>query len=71
MSVSGIAEALEQEQSMISHNLRPLVRCGFVQVESKGKERIYHLNRDTFEALLAVVENHAKRYCPTGGRCQP
>lgn len=70
MSVSDIAEALEQEQSMISHNLRPLVRCGFVQVESKGKERIYHLNRDTFEALLAVVENHAKRYCPTGGRCQ-
>jgi len=70
MNVSEIAESLKQEQSMVSHNLRPLVRCGFVRFERKGKERIYHLNRDTFEALLSVVEEHAQKRCPTGGRCR-
>lgn len=70
MNVSEIAGALEQEQSMISHNLRPLVRCGFVRVERRGKERAYHLNTETFEALMDIVESHAERCCPTGGRCQ-
>jgi len=70
MNVSEIAETLKQEQSMVSHNLRPLVRCGFVRAERKGKERIYHLNRETFEALLSIVEDHAQKYCPTGGRCR-
>ena len=70
-NVSEIADALKLEQSMVSHNLKPLVRCGFVHIQKKGKERIYHLNRETFEAILNVIENHAQKYCPTGGRCQP
>lgn len=69
MNVSQLAEALNQEQSMISHNLRPLVRCRFVHVERRGRERIYRLNRETVEALFKIVENHAEKYCPTGGRC--
>jgi len=69
MNVTQLAEALRQEQSMISHNLRPLVHCRFVQAERQGKERIYTLNGETVDALLSVVENHAKKYCPTGGRC--
>jgi len=70
MSVSEIAEALRQEQSMISHNLSLLARCGFVHVERKGKERVYHLNKETFETLLRIVENHAQKYCPTRGLCR-
>lgn len=69
MNVSEIAAALKLEQSMVSHNLEPLVRCGFVHVEEKGRERICHVNKETFEALLRVVENHAEKYCPTGGHC--
>ena len=69
MNVTQLAEALRQEQSMISHNLRPLVHCRFVHVERQGKERIYASNDETVDALLRVVENHAKKYCPTGGRC--
>ena len=69
MNVTQLSEALRQEQSMISHNLRPLVHCKFVQAERQGKERIYTLNGETVDALLSVVENHAKKYCPTGGRC--
>ena len=69
MNVSQLSEALNQEQSMVSHNLRPLVRCRFVHVERQGRERVYALNRETVEALFDIVENHAKKYCPTGGRC--
>ncbi len=71
MSVTQLADALRQEQSMISHNLRPLIRCRFVHVERRGRMRIYHVNRDTVETLFNAVKNHAERYCPTGGRCQP
>ena len=68
-NVSEIADTLKLEQSMVSHNLRPLIRCGFVQVEKKGRERIYHLNKETFDALLDVLETHAQKYCPTQGHC--
>ena len=70
MNVSEISENLGQEQSMISHNLRSLVRCGFVKVERKGKERVYQLNWETVGALFNVVENHAKKFCPMKGRCE-
>ena len=70
LNVSQLAEALKQEQSMVSHNLRPLVACRFVEVERRGKERVYTLNGETVEALFSIVEDHAKRHCPTGGHCQ-
>lgn len=69
MNVTQIAEALNQEQSMISHNLRPLVQCRFVHVERRGKERVYSVNHETIDPLLKIVENHAESFCPTGGRC--
>jgi DNA-binding transcriptional ArsR family regulator len=40
MNVSQLAESLGQEQSMVSHNLRPLVRCRFVEVERRGKDTL-------------------------------
>ncbi|MGQ9680802.1 MAG: ArsR/SmtB family transcription factor [Candidatus Bathyarchaeia archaeon] len=69
MNVKQLSEALKQEQSMVSHNLRPLIRCRFVNVERRGKERVYSLNSETVEALFSIVENHSKKYCPTMGRC--
>jgi len=69
MNVTDLAESLGQGQSMVSHNLRPLVECRFVQVERRGKERIYSVNRETMGALFRVVENHARKFCPTGGKC--
>ncbi|MGD2201587.1 MAG: metalloregulator ArsR/SmtB family transcription factor [Candidatus Bathyarchaeota archaeon] len=70
MNVSEIAEKVGQEQSMVSHNLRPLVRCRFVRVEKRGREHYYSLNHETIEPLFKIVENHAANHCPTGGRCQ-
>ncbi|MDH5690660.1 MAG: helix-turn-helix domain-containing protein [Candidatus Bathyarchaeota archaeon] len=64
-----ISEALNQEQSMTSHNLKPLERCGFVFSERKKKERFYSLNKETMEQLFKILSYHAKKYCPTGGKC--
>jgi DNA-binding transcriptional ArsR family regulator len=69
MSVTELAEALGQEQSMISHNLKPLLECNFVYIQREGKKRIYSVNEETVGALFKAVENHAKNFCPTGGKC--
>ena len=68
-NVTEISEALGQEQSMISHNLKPLVRCRFVFSERRKKERFYSLNKETMEQLFKIFTYHAKKYCPTGGKC--
>ena len=69
MSVNELAESLGQEQSMISHNLKSLLECNFVFIKRDGKKRIYFANKETIEALFNAVENHAKKFCPTGGKC--
>jgi len=65
-NVTEISEALDQEQSMISHNLKPLVRCRFVFSERRKKERFYYLNKETMEQLFKIFAYHAEKYCPTG-----
>ncbi len=69
MSVNELADSLGQEQSMVSHNLQPLLRCNFIFTRREGKRRIYSANQETIEALFNAVENHAAKYCPTGGKC--
>ncbi len=68
-NVTEISEALNQEQSMISHNLKPLERCGFVFSERKKKEHFYSLNKETMDRLFKVFSYHAEKYCPTEGKC--
>jgi DNA-binding transcriptional ArsR family regulator len=68
-NVMQIANHLKLEQSMISHNLKPLVQCKFVFVEKKWKERVYSLNRETIEPLFKLFNFHAQKYCPTKGEC--
>jgi ArsR family transcriptional regulator len=68
-SVSDIAQKLKQEQSMISHNLKPLERCGFVFKERKKKQIIYSLNGETVKPLFKLFMFHSEKYCPTGKKC--
>lgn len=68
-NVTEISSILNQEQSMISHNLRPLVRCGFVSVERKWKERVYSINKETMSSLFQIINNHVEKYCPRKGKC--
>jgi DNA-binding transcriptional ArsR family regulator len=69
MNVTAIAEALNQEQSMISHNLQPLERCRLILPERKGKEKLFRLNSETMEPIFKAVENHAEKHCPAKGHC--
>jgi len=69
-NVTEITQVLGQEQSMISHNLRRLVRCGFVFVERQGKERIYSLNTRTMDPLFELIDFHVQNYCPKKGACR-
>ena len=69
MSVSELVEALDEEQSMVSHNLRPLVRCHFVTRKRKGKSNIYALNHTTLDPIIKAVESHAQDFCGNGANC--
>lgn len=68
--MTAISEELEQEQSMVSHNLKPLERCGLVLIERRGREKVYSLNRKTVETIFRTVEHHAENFCPAKGRCE-
>jgi len=68
-NVTQISDALHQEQSMISHNLSPLIRCRFVFVKRRWKERIYSLNEETMESMFKIIDNHVEKYCPKKGKC--
>ena len=61
-NVSQICEALSLEQSRVSHNLRCLHQCGFVDVKKNGKERIYALDRKNIAPVLSSIEKHIQRY---------
>jgi DNA-binding transcriptional ArsR family regulator len=69
MSVTELVKALEEEQSMVSHNLRPLVRCHFVTRERKGKNNVYSLNHVTMDPIMKAVEAHATDFCGDGANC--
>jgi len=66
MSVNEIAKSLNEEQSKISHNLKKLTQCRFIEVEKKGKHRIYSINKDTVLPLIKLVEKHVKCNCCEG-----
>ena len=69
LSVNELAEALGQEQSMISHNLKPLLQCNIINIEKQGKKHIYTVNKETLNPIFEAIENHAQKFCPTGGKC--
>src|SRR4030042_2712503 len=69
MSVNELATSLGQEQSMVSHNLKPLLQCNFIFTKRQGKKRVYSVNQETVGVLFKAIENHAEKYCPSGGKC--
>lgn len=60
--VSDISNKLKIEQSAVSHNLKQLRLCHFVQVERQGKERIYAINGRTIRPLFNLIKRHIKTY---------
>lgn len=62
-NVSELMKDLNVEQSKISHALSSLKCCNIVNVEQKGKERVYSLNEDTIVPMLNLIDKHASIHC--------
>jgi DNA-binding transcriptional ArsR family regulator len=68
-SVNELATTLKQEQSMISHNLKPLLECNLITIQKQGKKHIYTANQETLQPIFEAIQTHAQKFCPTGGKC--
>lgn len=62
-NVTQISKELAIEQSKISHALASLKKCNIVNVNQKGKERVYSLNKKTIIPMLEIINKHANQYC--------
>lgn len=62
-TVNLLQKELKLEQTRLSHNLRRLRHCGFVQVKQKGKYRLYSLNKKTILPLMTIIDKHMKKFC--------
>lgn len=62
-NVSEISNELKFNQTTVSHNLKKLEKCGFVNVEQKGKYRYYNLNNETIKPLMVLIDKHMNSHC--------
>ncbi|MBI2147799.1 helix-turn-helix transcriptional regulator [Candidatus Woesearchaeota archaeon] len=62
-NVTEICAATGFEQTMVSHNLKRLERCGMLFAEQRGKRRYYTLNKTTIRPLLELIDHHMDNYC--------
>ncbi len=63
MSVSELTKKLGSDQTSISHHLARMKRCGFVNVNKRGKYRIYSLNENTIKPMMEIIEKHMDEHC--------
>ncbi|MDE1855299.1 MAG: winged helix-turn-helix transcriptional regulator [Candidatus Micrarchaeota archaeon] len=61
MSVNALAEKLGIEQSNLSHHLKCLLDCRFVEADVKGRTRIYRLSPATKE-LVGSTKKYINYY---------
>jgi DNA-binding transcriptional ArsR family regulator len=66
MSVNELSKIMNEEQSKISHSLAKLSACNILNVEQKGKQRIYSVNKDTIIPVIKLVEKHVEKHCDGG-----
>lgn len=62
-NVSQIVDGTKLEQTAVSHNLKRLLSCQFVHLQSNGKERVYSINKETIKPLLALMDKHVNTFC--------
>ena len=61
--VCEIMEELKKEQSLISHHLQNLRKCGLIRRRREGKKIMYRLADPSILGLLANVEKLANKFC--------
>jgi ArsR family transcriptional regulator, lead/cadmium/zinc/bismuth-responsive transcriptional repressor len=67
-TVNELSKNLNQEQSKISHSLKKLRHCNFVDYKQQGKQRIYFLKSKILteksnKPLFELIEEHAVKFC--------
>ena len=68
-TVSALAESLGVEQSTLSHSLKVLRECAFVESRVSGKERVYSLSKSFVselpkaKSIFAILESHYSAHC--------
>jgi DNA-binding transcriptional ArsR family regulator len=70
-SLSGVSEALEQEETIVAYNLKLLESSSLLRSEISGKEKLYSLNMEVFAPLSELLSFHTNKYCPSLKRCIP
>ncbi len=62
-NVTEISKETGLEQTLVSHNLKRLERCGMVFVQQRGKQRYYSVNSETIKPLMELIDRHTNMYC--------
>lgn len=62
-NVSEIIKKLNLDQTAVSHDLKRLKDCGFVNVKTNGKYRYYSLNTVTIKPLMGIIDKHMSSNC--------
>ncbi|MDP3639685.1 MAG: metalloregulator ArsR/SmtB family transcription factor [Nanoarchaeota archaeon] len=62
-NVTEICMSTGFEQTMVSHNLKRLERCGMVFAEQRGKHRYYRVNQESITTIMALIDKHMEQYC--------
>lgn len=62
-NVGEIVKELKSDQSLVSHDLARLKKCGFVNIEIRGKYRYYKINEDTIKPLMKLIDRHMAGNC--------
>jgi len=70
-NISGVSDALEQDESAVAYNLKRLEHYAIVRSEGSGKEKLYSLNREIVEPLSELLAFHTNKYCPRLKNCIP
>jgi ArsR family transcriptional regulator len=63
-----LQKSLNIEQTHLSHNLKCLLDCKFINVRKDGKKRIYSINKET-KGLVDEVIAHVEKYEEYLRRC--
>ena len=70
-SITEISKTLDQEEHVITENVKDLVKCSVVLSAGSGKEKTYCLNKEIMEPLSELLEFHVNKYCPAFTKCIP
>lgn len=62
-NVSELMTELKMDQTAVSHDLRRLKDCGFVNANRVGKFVYYNLNETSIKPLMEIIEKHMGNYC--------